>query len=124
MVLVVVIIAIGARYFILDRASVVSIKYDPLSSAVSKGLEVSGSNYLPIEGKDFKVSKVSYFDNNTWVVVGVDPIGNSADPATLVLHLVSGTYSTALGPLNSFNGVDLSGIPSDVQSYLIPYKAN
>jgi len=109
-----------AKYIILDKTSVAILKFDPISGAVSKGLQVStGTNYLPIAGKDFKINKVVYFDNNTWAVVTIIPVGGSADPATLILEQNSGNYKAVVGPDNSFNGVDLTLVPSDVKNYVL-----
>lgn len=108
--------AFVARYLILDRAAVVSLPSDPLFTSISQSLR--NGSYLPIEGKDYKLNHVQYFDNNQWAVATIVPIGTASDSATIVLQKQNGSYEVVLGPANSFVGDDLNGLPADVRKSL------
>ena len=109
----------GARYFILDRARLVTLSADPLYSALAGSLQ-SGpyGSYLPVEGKDYTVGSVKYFDNGQWAVVSVVPVGTSSDPSSVVLQKQGKTYRTVIGPSNSFLGTNMAGLPADLVKYL------
>jgi len=107
------------RYFILGRASVVRLPANAALSTIGTSLqdEAPGS-YLPIEGKDYIISKVTYFDDRQWVVVSTDPVGTASDPALVVLKKSDNTYRKVLGPSGFFQGNDLTGLPNDLKSFL------
>jgi ABC-type xylose transport system substrate-binding protein len=91
----------------------------PLSGVVSQSLSNLGSHgSLPIEGKDYVLSSVRYFDNQTYAVAQVKPLNQVADPGSLVLQQINGTYRVILGPGTAFSSVDTQELPNDVVQYL------
>jgi len=112
-------IVISGRYVILGRAKIVSLKTDAISSAIEQSFKSSGQgSYAPIEGKDYRIAGVRYFDNNQWVVVAIAPLGTSADSAKTVLQQVGSGYKKVLGPTNFFQDSDLAPLPGDVSIFL------
>ena len=117
--IVIVASSVVLKNIILGNAKVISLNNDLISGVVSTSLQkTSGSTYLPIVNKDFSIGSVHYFDSNNWVVVSLLPVGTSADPGTIVLKDVNGSYQTFFGPANSLQNVDLSSLPADVVTYL------
>jgi hypothetical protein len=111
--------AIGGRYIILDRAKPVSLKKDSLASAVEVSLApVNPNSYLPIEGKDYTIGNVNYFQNGQWAVVSLKPIGTSSDPAKLILTKKNGSYQKFIGPSNFFPSSELVSLPNDLVNFL------
>lgn len=108
-----------ARNLMFGGASYVSLTNDPIGIATSKALESSSKpNYIPVEGKDFTISHVQYFYNQTWAVVNTQSVGSSSDPGTLIMEKINSVYQKVLGPDNSFQGVDFGGIPDQVVNYI------
>lgn len=106
------------RYLILGGISIVRLKVDPISSAVALNIKNPTTGYAPVEGLDYTLGQIKYFDNNSWVVVSIDPVGASLDPGELVFKTTGNTYQKVLGPSNFFQSKDLDGIPPDVAGYL------
>lgn len=121
--LILAFLAIGAsivKYIVLGGLPVITLApATPLSSAISQGLtSLTTGNTLPVEGKDFVIKDVHYFDNQTFAVVSVGALKLSTDPATLVLQKLNGSYRVILGPGTTFSASSVQDLPSDVVQYL------
>jgi hypothetical protein len=127
LLLVVGLVALGtgvhfARYYILDRAPVVTLQKGALASTVSQSLTNSPDNVAPVIGKNYTIQSVTYFDNDAWAVVRINPVNNYASPAVIVLHLQNGSYKTILGPGSSFPSSSAQNVPTTVLYYLNSHK--
>ena len=117
-VLVLVLLSLGLRQLILGGARPVSLKQDSLTSAVENSFVVSGANsYLPIDGLDYSINGINYF-NNGWAVATLKPINNSSDPGRVVLRQVGGSYRALVGPSNFFDDKDYARLPADVVNFI------
>ena len=80
--------------------------------------DTSGNSNLPIEGKDFSIKKVKYFDSGSWMVVSINSVSNSANSGLIVFSKQASGYVTILGPGTGFSSSDLARVPNDVSKYL------
>ncbi len=119
--LVLVLVLISGLYasrLILGNATVVSLKSSSIADPVSKALQDASGGYLPIEGRDYRLSHVEYLAKKQWAVISVKPVSTASDASTIILQQKNGAFQTALGPTNYLKGADLSGLPADVVKYL------
>jgi hypothetical protein len=118
--MVLIIVSVIARQIILGGSPQIKLTpAAPLSGVVSESLANLGQNgSLPIEGKDYTLHDVRYFNNRAYAVVSVTPLSKATDASTLVLKAASGTYQVVLGPGTAFSNSDVQGLPADVTQYL------
>lgn len=109
------------KYIILGGAKPVSLKSDVVAELISTNLQGS-SNYRPVEGKDYNVKSIKYFNNKQWLVVSTTPVGTFSDSATIVFKKQGGSYKVVLGPSNLFQDSDLNNLPKDVINHLRKIK--
>jgi hypothetical protein len=103
---------------ILGGARPISLKQDSLTSAVENSFVVSEANsYLPIDGLDYSISGINYFDNG-WAVAALKPINNLSDPGRVVLRQIGGSYRALIGPSNFFDDNDYAKLPVDVANFI------
>lgn len=106
-----------ARHLILGSAPYARLQTaSPLAAYVAPSL-VTGSGYMPQEGKDFNITGTHYYDDKRWVVVSINSTGKS-NRAFLVLQKMNGTYAVVLGPGSSFPSDVTQNLPPDVAEYL------
>jgi hypothetical protein len=113
----IVMLSLGVRLLLLQGASPVSLKYDPVADATYKSLRGPGA-YTFLEQKDFTITQEKYFQDKKWVVVSLKPIGESADPATVILEDINGNYQKVAGPSNFFQDSDLASLPTEVVNFI------
>ena len=115
------VISLVVRQITLQGSAVITLpQASHLGGVVAQSLYTgSGNAVLPIEGKDFKLTGIRYFDHNQWVVASVTPVQNNFDPGYVVLRQHAGAYQVALGPGNDFDISYTQSLPSDVASYLL-----
>lgn len=107
-----------ARHVIIGQNGLVSLTSDPLYEPIALSLQkASDSKYLPILGKDYSTS-YKYFDSDSYAIVSVEPINNSSDSVVIVLKKEGNSYVTVIPPTNDIGSNNLSGLPSNVVSYL------
>ncbi len=109
---------------LLGGAKYVTLSNEPIYVAVSAGLKSkSHENYTPIEGKDYTITSTHFLNNNSWIVVGVQPVGASADPGLMVLHKIGNSYVSVIGSVGSVSnsllgGVIVGQLPPNVINYI------
>jgi hypothetical protein len=97
----------------------VGLGYEPFYAPVSRVLESSYyPSYVPVEGKDYTITNVHYFNKQTWVLLSLQPVSTMFNPGIVVLHRASGSYVVVLGPDSSFHGVNLESLPPVVVNYI------
>jgi hypothetical protein len=108
----------GCRQLVLGGAKPISLKSDSLTAAVENSFASSASNsYLPIDGQDYSISRINYFDDGLWAVAQLTPINNLTDPAKVVLKK-DGSYRSVMGPSNFFTDSDYAKLPTDVADFI------
>lgn len=113
------ILALPARYLILSRAKPVSLKEDPLAYQIEKSLQTSDSSYRPLEGKDYTITAKKFFEDNTWVAVSIEPVSGNLNGESLVLKKMGQDYKVVYGPSNFFQEASFNSLPTNIKSYLI-----
>lgn len=75
------------------------------------------SDLAPSEGT-FQITESQYFHSNTWAFLGISANGN---PGYLLAHYsdVTNKWEAAVGPGTLFYTSDLTGVPDDIQAYMI-----
>lgn len=118
--LILLVASLFAKHVILGGMYLTSLKAaPPLAGSIAPSLASAGSkNTLPQAGKDFKILKVNYFDNQQWAVVLVAHIPDM-NSATLLLQKLNGVYAVVLGPGTTFPASTAQSMPSDVAAYLM-----
>jgi hypothetical protein len=118
--LLIFIISEISKGVILGGASAINLQpASPLSNAVSQNISsLNSSKTLPLNGEEYSLSNVHYFENKNWVVATVTLKDPSPDQATVVLQKLNNTYYDVLGPGTAFSVTNLQGLPSDVSQYL------
>ena len=89
---------------------------DGLDYGISHSLQTE-SNYLPVNGVDYLVSKTVYFNNNTWSVVTLRQT-TSNNSSLEVFQIKNNNYNLVLGPGSYFNSIGLKTLPADVSNYI------
>lgn len=89
----------------------------PLEQAVSLDLLSPNSGQIPTPGKDFKLTKSTYFDNNSWVIANISYLPDN-NAAALVLEKINNVYDVVLGPATAFSLSSTYSLPGDVAQYL------
>jgi len=108
----------GCRRLVLGGAKPISLKSDSLTAAIESSFaSPASSSYMPIDGQDYSISQVSYFDDGSWAVAQLTPINNLSDPAKVVLKK-DGSYRTVMGPSNFFTDSDYAKLPADVTDFI------
>jgi hypothetical protein len=110
-----------ARSQILGGAKIYNLTVtDQLLSGIIAQSTVStgGKVILPLYQKDFTLLRVSYFDNNTWVVAKIVPLNNSVTEAYVILQFKNGMYHVVLGPGTAFDNSYVQSMPADLGQYL------
>jgi hypothetical protein len=67
---------------------------------------------------DFTITQSQFFYDNTWAFINMTQDGN---PGYMVAHYsdVTNKWEITIGPGTLFFSEDLSGVPSDIQNYMI-----
>lgn len=108
----------GARRQILSGAAPVAFENNPAVAATESALGSPDKSYGLVDGVDYKIEKVNYFDGNQWAVVSITPLNNASDSSLLVLKDVGRIYQVAWGPGNYLSASDTKRLPSDVADYI------
>lgn len=120
--LIILIIAVEVVHsLILGGSKVVSLgSSESIAGVVAQSLEPTGGNIaIPQDAKDFNLTNVNYFYNNTWAVANISPTkGSSISSGLVVLHNSTGIYQVVIGPGTAFDNSILITLPSEVGKYL------
>lgn len=95
-----------------------------LGGAVSQSYGTPGATgTLPLEGKDFVLSDIHYFENNTWAVAKVSPVISGFNEALVIMKKINGSYYVVLGPGTAFSSEFLQSMPDSVANYIKTHGA-
>lgn len=115
-------IALGlviARSALIANAPQIKLQGAPaLTGVISQSLATSSTDSLPISGRDYRIGEITYFSGQTWLVVPLIPVSNSANSGYVIMHKTTDGYSVVLGPGSIFASDTTSGMPQDLVAYL------
>ncbi len=112
-----------AHGLILGNAKPVTLaQAQALSGVISQSLGANADGNLPVAGTDYHLT-TKYFDNNTWAVAYIKPVGNNFEPSAAVLKKIEGTYQVVIEPSNSLPVSTVKALPADVANFLRTYVA-
>lgn len=69
-------------------------------------------------GKDYKISDLKFYNNNTWAIAVIQPITFETDPALIIYKKEGKSWRIFLGPGTSFEDTDpqlLNQLPQEVK---------
>jgi hypothetical protein len=89
----------------------------PLVGQIAQAIGPVSQGKLLIPSQDFTLT-TKYFDNNTWVVVNINPVNQAFNASTAVMEQKDGIYQLELGPGSAFLPSQLTSIPADVAAYI------
>lgn len=115
-----IVITLLVNYITLGGIPFVALsKTQPLTGAASQAIgAVNKNGKLPVNGKDFILNDIRYFDDN-WVVATVSPTSKSQlAQATVIMQKVDGAYRVVLGPGTTFDNSITFSLPTDLGDYL------
>jgi hypothetical protein len=118
--IVIMLAAVITHNVILKNSSYIKLgSTQSISGIVAQTLSTTKSSSLPVAGQDFNLTKIHYFDNNSWVVAFITPTkGSNIAGAMVVLEEKQGIYQVVLGPGTSFDNSVLISLPADVGKYI------
>lgn len=91
---------------------------DPLVGRISQALATGNSTELAVPGRDYTLKNTTYFEDKTWVVTTIAPVGGSSYSGMVVLHKSDKVYDVVLGPGTAFSSTELGTLPNNIVLYI------